>query len=175
MALSRVLLAAVVRSVSSPVPCLAASTRICWLSRCRRIRRIRTASLTQRGGIEKPGGRCPRDYSFYDRLHSNIARCVMLTRQHRSLKHRESPPSCERVQGERTSVPSSGVDADPCAIAHRGGMALRAADAVLAPTRGARALSPNSNVRDHAAAPRLKAARRALSFNHQEWNWEGMT
>jgi hypothetical protein len=31
-------------------------------------------------------------YSFYDRLHGNIARCVMLTRQHGSLKHRGNLP-----------------------------------------------------------------------------------
>jgi hypothetical protein len=41
-------------------------------------------------------------YSFHDRLHGNIAQCVMLTRQHRSPKDRESLPYHERVQGERT-------------------------------------------------------------------------
>jgi len=90
-------------------------------SRRRRIRRIRAASLTQRGRIEKPNRFHLRAYIFYDRLHGNIARCVMLTRQHRSLKDRESLPHRERAQGERTSVPSSGVDTNPHATAHRGG------------------------------------------------------
>jgi hypothetical protein len=33
-----------------------------------------------------------RAYSFYDRLHGNIAQCVMLTRQHRSPIHRGNLP-----------------------------------------------------------------------------------
>ncbi|MBK3663675.1 hypothetical protein JJE66_20930 [Bradyrhizobium diazoefficiens] len=111
--------------------------------------RIRTANLTQRRRIEKPSEAWPAAYSFYDRLHSNIAQCVMLTRQHRSPKDRESLPYHERAQGERTSVPSSGVGADPHAKAHRGEMVLRAAH------RNGESDSPdNSNsatVSDHAS------------------------
>jgi len=42
------------------------------------------SSLSQPGPIEKPGGdRALREYSFYGRLRSALARRVMLTRQHR--------------------------------------------------------------------------------------------
>ncbi|WP_210250986.1 hypothetical protein, partial [Bradyrhizobium cytisi] len=90
MVLSRVPPAAVARSVSRPVPCLAASPRI-----------FRKAGIGASGGIlrdsdsesnaTQPDREAERDptlapYTFYDRLHGNIAQCVMLTRQHGSPK-----------------------------------------------------------------------------------------
>jgi hypothetical protein len=102
-------------------------------------------------------------------LHGNIAQCVMLTRQHGSPKDRESLPYREQVQGERTSVPSSGVGDDPRATAHRGRMVLRATATASWLIAGRTRVSPDSdseNVSDH-ATPRQFAARRVLSFNHQ--------
>jgi hypothetical protein len=118
--------------------------------------------------MEKPGGTSFRAYSFYDRLHGNIARCVMLTRQHRSPKDRENLPYHERVQGERTSVPSSGLGTDPHATAHRGGMVLRATETASRLIAGAARLSPNSisEKRSDHAMFRPLATRRAFSFNH---------
>ncbi|WP_156947095.1 hypothetical protein [Bradyrhizobium sp. WSM3983] len=110
----------------------------------------------------------PRACSFHDRLHGNIAHRVMLTQQHRSPKDRESLPYREWVQGERTSVPSSGVDDDPRAIAQRGWMVLCAAETAWWLIARARMLlnSVSEKVSDH-STPRRPAARRALSFNHQ--------
>jgi hypothetical protein len=91
----------------------------------------------------------------------------MLTWQHGSLKDRESLLFHEQVQGERTSVPSSGVGDDPRATTHRGRMVLRATASRLICRRTR--IAPDSNskdVSDHSTL-RQSAARRALSFNHQ--------
>jgi len=52
------------------------------------------------------------------------------------------------------------------AIVHRGGMVLRAADAALTPTIGARASLPTTT--SQITPPRLKAAPPGASFNHQK-------
>ncbi|TYL87495.1 hypothetical protein FXB40_40085 [Bradyrhizobium rifense] len=105
-----------------------------------------------------------RVYSFYDRLHSNIAQCSMLTRQHGSPKDRESLPYREQGQGERTSVPSSGLGDDPRATAHRGGMVLRANETASWLMAGARASLPTAIQKTSLTTRRLASSRRVGCF-----------
>lgn len=179
MALSHVAPAAVARSASSPVPCLAASTRIfrkAGIGASGRISRIRTAESNVTRSDREAGRSSGFDtYSFYDRLHGNIAQCVMLTWQHRSPKDRESLPCHEQVQGERTSVPSSGVATIRvrlrtaaerfCAQRRRGSFA------------GARASLPTAIPKMFPITRRLAGRRRARRFRSivNVENWEGMT